>query len=103
MRGRSIPVASRVAQVSREREPYRSGVKWNKAGWVTNQFMVHWLLEVKLPQEVYAAPACVPVVERSADLMIFLVREKSLTQDHLVSGVIYSFCGPLLPAECPIY
>ena len=64
------------------------GVKWNKAGWVTSQFMVSWVQREALPSEVYASPVCVPIVERSADLMIFLVREKNMTQDHL--GMVWN-------------
>jgi hypothetical protein len=60
------------------------GVKWNKAGWVTTQFMVSWVLQEKLALEVFGgASVCVPIVERSADLLNFLIREKSLTQEHL--------------------
>eukprot|EP00329_Picozoa_sp_Boothbay-MS584-11_P005071 47559_4 len=58
--------------------------KWAKSGWVTTIYMVEWLLKENVPQEIFCGrQTLVQIVERSADVMKYIIIERKLTKQHL--------------------
>jgi hypothetical protein len=60
------------------------GARWSKSGWLTSSYMVKWLLREKVPEEIFATGSvCVPIVERSPDVLKVLAQDGKLTKQHL--------------------
>jgi hypothetical protein len=64
------------------------GVRYGKAVWLTSDYLANWLVKERVAEDIFQAGSsvCIPVVERSADVLQFLARVRRLDDSILRSA-----------------